>query len=72
MAAALPYIAAATGVYGAVKAGKKPKGPKEIEVADELDPESLVKKRNTQREAQKKYGASGRAGTLLSGSSTLG
>ena len=69
MAAALPYIAAATGVYGAVKAGEKPKLPK---VADAGDPESLVKKRNTQREAQKKYGATGRAGTLLSGSSTLG
>lgn len=68
-AAALPYITTAIAGYTAIKAGKTPKLPK---VADAGDPESIVKKRNTQREAQKKYGSSGRAGTLLSGNSTLG
>jgi hypothetical protein len=69
MAAALPYIATAMTAYSAVQAGKTPKLPK---VADMGDPDSLVKKRTTQRETQKKYGATGRAGTLLSGSGTLG
>jgi len=69
MATALPYITTAISAYGAVQASKKPKLPK---VIDQGDPDSLVKKRSSQREIQKRYGASGRAGTLLSGGSTLG
>lgn len=69
MAAALPYITTAITAYSAVKANKTPKLAPVKELAD---PESLLKKRSDQREAQKKYGASGRAGTLLSGSSSLG
>lgn len=70
MAAALPYFAAAGTAYSAVQAGKTPKLPKVRELAD---PESKTKKRHDQREMQKKYGESGRAGTLLSGgSSSLG
>lgn len=69
MAAALPYISTAMTMYSATQAGKTPKMKP---VIDAGDPESLVKKREAQRDTQKKYGATGRAGTLLSGSSTLG
>lgn len=68
-AAALPYITTAITAYSAVQAGKTPKLPK---ISDMGDPDSLIKKRDAQRETQKKYGATGRAGTLLSGNSTLG
>ena len=69
MAAALPYIGTALSAYSVVQAGKKPDAPKPIDAGD---PESLLKKRSNQREIQRKYGGSGRAGTVLSGSSTLG
>jgi len=68
-AALIPTVTSLFSAYSAVQAGKTPKLPAVKELAD---PESLVKKRKDQREAQKKYGETGRAGTVLSGSSSLG
>lgn len=69
MAEAIPYVTTAITAYSAVQAGKTPKLKPVRELAD---PQSKTKKRSDQREMQKKYGESGRAGTLLSGSSSLG
>ena len=69
MAQALPFITTAITAYGAVQSAKGPKLPKILRKPDDGDKKS---KRNAQKIAAEKYGDSGRASTVLTGSNTLG
>lgn len=69
MAAALPYLYGAIATT-AVSRATAPKLPKTIVAPT---PDEKAARRGKERMAQRRYGASGRAGTMLTGDeSTLG